>query len=306
MKKFSFLVALVFVCTIFAGCSRKSDSNFKIVTSCYPVYIMTLNVAKDIKGVEVVNMCENNTGCLHNFQLRSEDLKKIEKSSAFVINGAGMESFLDKLIDELPKVKLIDSSEGIELLKDECHHDHDESGEDAHEHCHHEDNPHIWMSVSNCIKQVENITEGLSRVDNAHSESYKKNAEIYIEKLKNLKDKISSSLENLENRDIITFHEAFPYFAREFGLNIVGVINHEPGEEPTMKEVKDTIELIKSKNVKNIFVEPQYPENTAHTIASETGAKVYSLDPAVTGEDSPDAYLNIMERNLEVLSEALK
>ena len=124
--------------------------------------------------------------------------------------------------------------------------------------------------------------------------------------LEDLKNKINAGLENITDKNIITFHEAFPYFAKEFGLNIVGVINQEPGEEPTVKEIKGTIDLIKTKNVKCIFTEPQYPENTAKTIASETGVSVYALDPAVTGDGSADSYLNAMEKNLEVLEKALR
>lgn len=304
MKKFSFLIMVAFLFSILTGCKNNANSKFQIVTSCYPVYIMALNIARDIEDVEVTNMCEKATGCLHNFQIRSEDLKKVEKSNAFVINGAGMESFLDKLLAELPKVKLIDSSVGIDVLENECDHHH-EDGEEHDEHCHMEVNPHIWMSVENYIKQVQNISEGLCKIDQVHAEKYKSNASKYIEKLSSLKNDISKDLKTLKSKNIITFHEAFPYFAKEFGLDIVGVINHEPGEEPSMKEVKETIELIKEKNVKSIFVEPQYPESTARSIASETGAKVYTLDPAVTGDGSYDSYIDTMRKNSETLKEAL-
>ena len=245
-------------------------------------------------------MCENNVGCLHNFQLKSEDLKKIEKSSVFVINGAGMESFLDKILEELPSVQIVDSSANIELLEDKDH-------ECSHEcHHHHEHNPHIWMSVSNYMKQVENISENLKRIDSIHSESYKKNAKAYINKLEDLKQKISDRLSLVQNKNIITFHEAFSYFANEFGLNILCVINQHPEEEPDMKDIKEIIQLIKQNDIKSIFAETQYPIETVNIIASETNAKVYTLNSAVTGEDDKDSYLNAMEENLKVLTEALK
>jgi len=302
LRKFFSAALLILTCFVFTGCKKEENQDFKVVTSCYPVYIMTINLTKDIPGVETVNMSESNTGCLHNFQLRSEDLKKIEKSSAFIINGAGMESFLDRVKSELPGIRLIDSSEGIELIKDDCL-----CEENVHqEHCHHEFNPHIWMSVSGCIKQVENIKSGLIKYDPYHAQMYEKNALEYISKLENLKQEISLKLKDVKSRDIITFHEAFPYFAKEFNLNIVGVINHEPGEEPPIREVREIIELIKEKNIKSIFVEPQYPQSTASTIAKETGAKIYVLDPVVTGDFSQDSYIDTMEKNLDVLCEALK
>ena len=294
MKKIYLTLLMLCLCFIFTGCKKSESKNLKIVTSCYPMYVLALNVVKDIPEVEVVNMCENNVGCLHNFQLKSEDLKKVEKSSAFIINGAGMESFLDKILNELPNIKIIDSSLNITLLKDEdC--------EDDHEY-----NPHIWMSVSNYIKQVENVRDGLKSIDKLNSELYEKNSKIYIQKLKDLKEKIYNKLSKLEKRDIITFHEAFLYFAKEFNLNVLGVINQHPGEEPDMKDLKESINLIKENDIKSIFAETQYSKEAADIIAAETNAKVYTLNSAVTGKADENAYINAMEENLDVLTKALK
>ena len=116
-------------------------------------------------------------------------------------------------------------------------------------------------------------------------------------------------LDNLPNRDIITFHEAFPYFAEEFNLNIAGVIEIEPDSEPSAKEIENIINTVKEKNIKALFTEPQYSSKVAETIAVETGATVYELDPIVTGDSTPNAYddyINKMKKNLDVLKEALK
>ena len=113
-------------------------------------------------------------------------------------------------------------------------------------------------------------------------------------------------LDGLPHRDIITFHEAFPYFAQEFDLHIAAVINREPESEPSARELADTILLVRSSGVKALFVEPQYPKTAADIISNETQADVYVLDPGVSGEESKDAYLNIMEQNLQVLLTALQ
>ena len=83
------------------------------------------------------------------------------------------------------------------------------------------------------------------------------------------------TLDNLPNRDIITFHEAFPYFAEEFDLHIVKVVNREPDSQPSAKELADTIRLIESTGVKAVFAEPQYSTDAAQIIAQESGAEVY-------------------------------
>lgn len=272
---------------------KENGKAFTVVTSFYPMYIATINITKDISGVKVINMTKPQTGCLHDYQLVPEDMQKLEKANAFVVNGAGMEVFLDKAVKQQPKLKIVDASKNIPLLKDE-------NGEE---------NPHVWVSVSNAIIQVNNIAEQLAALDPVNAEKYKNNAGVYTKKLEALRTDMHSSLDNVKTKDIITFHEAFPYFAKEFNLNIVDVIEREPGTEPSPKELEETIDKVKELKVKALFAEPQYPAKAAEVIAKETGAKVYTLDPAVTGESKADAYddyINTMKKNLDVLKEALQ
>lgn len=273
------------------GAAQKKD--FTIVTSFYPMYITTINISKGVEGVQVINMTKPQTGCLHDYQLTPEDLKTLEKADVFVVNGAGMEAFLDKAVKQQPKMKVIDASKNIELLKDETG----------------EENPHVWVSISNAILQVNNIAEQLAAADPQHAAQYQKNAEDYVKKLTDLRTDMHQSLDRIPNKNIITFHEAFPYFAKEFNLNIVAVIEREPGTEPSPRELEETIAKIKAANIKALFAEPQYPSKAAQTIAKETGARVYSLDPSVTGEANPDAYddyLETMKKNAKILQEALQ
>ncbi len=302
MKKLLYiLTAAVLLCTaLLAGCgqssqsgtAKKDDGSFRIVTSFYPVYIATANITRGVDGVEVVNMTKPQTGCLHDYQLTTDDMKALDSADAFVANGAGMEAFLDKVIKEHSGMKVIDASRGIELLKDE-------EGE----------NPHVWLSITDAIRQVENIADQLSEADPKHADAYKANAAAYTDKLKALQGRLHAQLDSLPHRDIVTFHEAFPYFAKEFNLNIVKVIEREPGTEPTPSELQETIEEVNKLPVRVLFTEPQYSPSAAETISRETGAKIYSLDPVVTGEadDSAlDAYITTMEKNAAVLQEALK
>lgn len=306
LKKGTLLCIIVFCVSTLFGCVQKENiikqSNLNlskstkqsiIVTSFYPMYIITINITKNIKNIKVTNMTKPQTGCLHDYQLTPEDLKTLEKASLFVINGAGMEGFLDKVIKQQKNLKIIEASKNILIIKNK-------NGEE---------NPHVWVSISNAIIQVKNIADQLASIDTANALQYKINAENYISKLEKLKEKMHQSLDRIKNKDIITFHEAFPYFAREFNLKIVSVIEREPGTAPTPKELEDTIKIIKGSHIKALFAEPQYPAKVAKTIADETGAIIYSLDPAVTGDSRPDAfneYIDIMEQNLKSLQKALK
>ena len=271
---------------------KKSAEPFRIVTSFYPMYVATINITDGVDGVEVYNMTKPQTGCLHDYQLMTEDMKTLEKADAFVINGAGMEDFMDKVTEQQKKLKVIDASRGIELI-------HDDEG----------DNPHVWLSVTDEIAQVRNIADQLKEADPAHADKYEKNAAAYIEKLTALKNEMHAALDNVPHKDIVTFHEAFPYFAKEFNLNIIGVVEREPGTEPTPTELQETIEQVNALPTKVLFTEPQYSPAAAETIARETGAKIYTLDPVVTGEATPaakDAYIDTMKKNMKVLQEALQ
>jgi len=265
---------------------------FRIVTSFYPMYVATINITQGVDGVEVHNMTKPQTGCLHDYQLMTEDMKTLENADAFVINGAGMEDFMDKVTEQQKNLKVIDASRGIKLI-------HDEEG----------DNPHVWLSVTDAIQQVRNIADQLKEADPAHADAYEKNAAAYIEKLTSLKTEMHAALDNVPHKDIVTFHEAFPYFAEEFHLNIIGVVEREPGTEPTPTELQETIEQVKGLSAKVLFTEPQYSPAAAETIARETGAKIYTLDPVVTGEATPaakDAYLDTMRKNMNTLKEAVR
>ena len=309
------LTIIILVSLFLTGCNNSAKSNnstesnnkLTIVTSFYPMYISTLNIVKDIPDVEVINMTAPQTGCLHDYSLSTKDLKTLSNADILIINGAGMESFLDDVIDEYSDLKIIEASKGIHLIEDTEHDDHTEDHD--HEDHDHDVNPHVWVSISKNIEEVSNIAEELSSLDPNHANEYQDNANEYIAKLENLKTEMHSTLDNIAHKDIITFHEAFPYFAEEFGLNIVGVIEIEPDSEPSAKEVENIISIINEKNIKALFTEPQYSSKIADTIAKETGASIYTLDPIVTGDSNEKAYNDYiikMQENLNTLKEALK
>ena len=290
------MLLLLLPCLLLGGCGGQREDGkkeFRIVTSFYPVYIDVINIAKGIDGVSVVNMTKPQTGCLHDYQLTTEDMRTLESTDAFVINGGGMESFLEKAMKQNKDLKVVDASksEKIHFLME---------GD--------EPNPHVWMSVTYAMEQVMAITFQLCELDPAHDKEYRKNALDYVMKLEKLRDEMHADLDGLPHKDIVTFHEAFPYFAKEFKLNIVDVVEREPGTEPSPQELEATIEKVRKLPVKVLFTEPQYSPKAAETIAREAGASVYSLDPIVTGEASEqqmDAYIRAMKKNAATLKEAL-
>lgn len=307
MKKRNGLALLMMILTLlFSGCAAQTDGQKVIVTSFYPMYILTQNVAADIEGVTVRNMAEQNVGCLHDYQLQTRDMVTLEGADALVINGGGMEQFMDKVLTLRADLPVINASEGIEMLPSVSEHDHDDHDHDHEDHDHEGEvmNAHVWLDPSLAMVQVRNIAEGLANADPEHAEAYRSNAEAYILKLEQLKADIAEQLAPYAGREIITFHEAFTYFADAFGLHVAGVIATEPGEEPSTRDIADTCDLVSELGIKTLFVEPQYPQKAAQTIARETGASIYTLDPCVSGDESKESYENIMRENAKVLTEA--
>lgn len=286
MNKIVGLALIVLAFTIIGGCGseKKEDDNLKIVTSFYPMYLDTMNIVRGVGGVEVVNLTPPQTGCLHDYQLTPEDMKTLETADIFVVNGLGMESFLDKVIEEHPNLKIINASDSPQITPIM-----EEDGKP---------NPHVWLSLTYSIQQVKNISSKLCELDPKHADAYKRHTLDYIDELTTLRDEIHISLTMLPKKDIVTFHEAFPYLAKEFGLNVVAVIEREPGTEPTPQELAETIDKINSLPVKIIFTEPQYSSKAAETIARETGAQIFELDPIVTGEAKPENLLDYVDRML--------
>ncbi|MBN1410033.1 MAG: zinc ABC transporter substrate-binding protein [Spirochaetales bacterium] len=291
------LFLLFFILPVFSGCTRKKepepiDATFTIVTSFYPLYIFSLNITRDVPDIKLLNMTPPYTGCLHDYQLSPKNMLDLEKASVFIINGGGLESFLDKVIEQYPELTVLTASEGIEMRTNDF-----TTGET---------NPHVWVSLSLAIREIENIGRGLALADPEHKALYFENTKEYVKKIKDLKERMHNELDSLGGRDIITFHEAFPYFAGEFNLCISAVIEREPGSEPGVKELTELIETINREHVKALFVEPQYPAKIAELLNRETGVPVLTLDPAVTGPELPDAYEKIMLKNMEALKKALK
>ena len=271
--------------------TSNSSSTVTIAASFYPMYIFALNVAKDIPNVNVIDMTKPTAGCLHDYAATPQDMKNLEGAKVLITNGAGIESFMAKITSQMPDLKIIESSKGIELIKG--------IGDEG-------DNPHVWVSISNAITEVQTIGDQLAILDPHNATKYQENTKVYIKKLEAQRAKMHLALDGIKNRDIVTFHEAFPYFAKEFNFNIAGVIEREPGSEPSAKELAETIDMVNSLKVKALFAEPQYSTRAADTISKETGAKIYTLDPVVSGPMEADAYINIMESNLKTLQEALK
>ena len=298
-----------------AATPARAGAEFRILTSFYPMYLLTANVAGGIDGVEVENMAEQNVGCLHDYALRTGDMRLISSADVVVINGAGMESFVDRVIGDMGK-PVIDASAGIELIGGDDH-DGDEHDDDDHDgnehdgdyhdgHDHGDVNAHIWMSPRQAILQVENIAAGLIEADPAHAQSYRANAERYKERLRALDAEVSALLEGAAGARIVTSHPAFEYLARDYGIEIVASLGQEPGEMPRTRDMAELVDTVREMGISALFVEKAYAEKAAEVLARETGIAIYTLDSLTSGELSAEAYETGILADARTLKEALE
>ncbi|MED9822070.1 MAG: metal ABC transporter substrate-binding protein [Christensenellales bacterium] len=297
MKKSVLVVFMLLVVLLCGGCAAEGSEGKTIVTSFYPMYVFTQNIAQGVPDVRVVNMTAENGGCLHDYQLQTRDMAMLEGAMALVVNGGGMEQFMDKIAAQQPNLTVVEACSGIEMLPSEETH---EAGHD-----HGAMNPHVWLDPSLAVLQVRSIAQGLAEADSANAEAYLKNGEAYAARIEALDQELRTQLAPLAGSEIVTFHEAFSYMAKAYDLHIAGVIAGDSGEEPSTRQIAKTCDLVKAHGIKALFVEPQYPTKTAETIARETGAQVYSLDPVVSGDGSMESYERAMRENARVLTEAL-
>ena len=283
------IILLIIILIIIGNLNRNQkneDNNIKIVTSFYPMYIMTLNITNGIDGVEVANMADNYVGCIHDYTLTTSDLKKFENADIFIENGYGIENFSQKIINSYPNVQIIDSGNKITDVIQE------EGGEL---------NAHFWTSIDNYILQVNEIKDRLKEIDENNANKYEENASNYISKLENLKQKYNSELEQVKGKKVVSLNEAFSYLFKFAGIEEELIETDHEQSALSAEEVKNVIDMINNENIEAIIIAENDDEQNALAIANETNAKIYRLKDGMSGDNSTNSYINIMEENLEIL-----
>jgi zinc/manganese transport system substrate-binding protein len=177
-------------------------------------------------------------------------------------------------------------------------------GHDVHEALH--PNPHVWLDPQLATHAISNILTGLQRVDPAGARDYASNAAAYIVQLRKLDAEIAARLSALTTRAIVTYHDAFPYFARRYGLEIAGVVEQVPEVNPTPKYLAHLSRTMRERGIRVIFIAPNSTTRLARRIADDLHVQLVELDTLESGPLSPSAYEERMRHNADVLQKYLK
>ena len=264
---------------------NESENNINIVTSFYPIYIMAINVTYGVKGVNVSNMSENLKGCIHDYTLSTEDLKKVEKASVFIETGENLEPFSNKIKTIYPNVKIIDTGKNVSNLIQE-------DGEV---------NPHIWMNTSNYCEQVNEIAKQLGESDVINKNKYMENAENYNKKVNEITNKFSTL--NLNGVKAVSLDEQLEYLLKQNGMDVISIETDHENSALSADVVSKTIKRMNDTNIKAIFIDKDSDDKNAKMLANETGAKIYRLNSAMNGDNSYDSYIKDMNENYEILKQ---
>lgn len=310
LKKGSLLIASLAILFIMVGCGNqeatKDSTKLQIVTSFYPMYDFTQNVAGDNAEVSVLMKAGTEP---HDYEPSAKDIAKIADSDVFVYNSKEMETWVSSVLTNIDTKKtiVVDASQGIDLLEGNHSDDETEAEHEGHSHAH---DPHIWLDPVLAQKQVDTIKEGIIKADTKNKETYEKNALAYKEKLAALNEKFEMGLKNAENRTFVTQHAAFAYLANRYDLEQVAIAGLSPDQEPSPAKLAELNDFIKENKIKIIYFAETASPKIAKTVANETGAKLEVLSPieGITQEEQEKGvdYIKVMEKNLEALEKAIK
>lgn len=265
--------------------SGQKDQKLTVVTSFYPIYVAAANVAGDCAGIEVMNLSEPQTGCLHDFQMTPEDMKLLSRADIFLVNGGGMESFLTDVAERYPDLPVVEAANGLFLP---------------------DGNAHAWMSVSKYRQMVDAIAGQLSGLSAEHAKEIENNASDYDQKLEALEERLEELKSVAKGQKILSFHEAYEYLADDYGLEIVYALNLDEEGQVGAKEIKDAVSSSRENGAPAIFAEELYGRKLAQTVQKETGAKICYLNTLTRGEYDLDSYIDGMRENMDILYRALK
>ncbi|MDU4046699.1 MAG: zinc ABC transporter substrate-binding protein [Peptoniphilus harei] len=345
MKNIKKILFLLVGIVLFSGCSKAGETKdaaktvekkegLKVYASVYPMYDFAKKIAGDKLDVEML-MPQGTEP--HGWEPDTDTIKNLENADMLIYNGAGLEDWTDKVIDSLSNknLKVVEASEGVELIKsshnhEEEEHDHEaaeenhnhEAAENNHNHETHEEDheheghnhgpmdPHVWTSPKNAKIEMENIKNAFCELDKENADYYESNYEKYAKMLDELDAKYKGKLGDLPNTTIVVSHEAYGYLCKDYGLNQLGIKGVNAETEPDAKKMAEIISYIKENKITTVFTEELIDPKVSKIIAEETGCEVKVLSPieGLSEEQikNKEDYFSIMEENLENLVGALK
>ena len=290
MKKILLIVSMILI-------NMFSYAKLRVGVTLQPYYSFVSNIVGD--KMEVVPAIRGDIYDVHNYKARPEDIKKMATLNILVVNGIGHDEFIYGIVKSARmggKIKIINANKGVSLMP--------VSGMRTKTRVM---NPHSFISITSSIQQIYTIARELGQIDPANKAYYNKNAQVYAQKLRNMKAAAITKVNHLKNLNMreATSHAGYDYLLSEFGLRVRAVIEPAHGVEPSASDIKAIIDTIKRDKIDVVFVDAQAPNKYSTTIQKATGVRIRSLSHMSRGAYTKDGFERFMKYNLDSLTSAM-
>jgi ABC-type Zn uptake system ZnuABC Zn-binding protein ZnuA len=242
-------------------------------------------------------------GEVHTFDPRPSDVLAFADADLVLMNGLGLDDWVIQLVgdagSDAPIIRLAEDLPEVTYL----------AGEEADAGAGEAVNPHLWLRVDYAALYVDRVVDELSAIDPDGADEYQSRGDAYRAKLDQLDQWVGDQLSGVPaaDRRIVSLHDAFPYFAEAYGLEVVGTVIDVPGQDPSAGEVADLVDAIRASGVSAILSEAQFPGDLPERIAGETGVQVISdLYSDSVGPAPQDSYEAIIRWDVERIATALR
>ena len=290
MKKILLIVSMILI-------NMFSYAKLRVGVTLQPYYSFVSNIVGD--KMEVVPAIRGDIYDVHNYKARPEDIKKMATLNILVVNGIGHDEFIYGIVKSARmggKIKIINANKGVSLMP--------VSGMRTKTRVM---NPHSFISITSSIQQIYTIARELGQIDPANKAYYNKNAQVYAQKLRNMKAAAITKVNHLKNLNmrVATSHAGYDYLLSEFGLRVRAVIEPAHGVEPSASDIKAIIDIIKRDKIDVVFVDAQVTNKYSTTIQKATGVRIRSLSHMSRGAYTKDSFERFMKYNLDSLTNAM-
>lgn len=280
-------LVLILYCVFLAnipGLKSETEGVLKVAATIFPV----ADIVKQVGGtrVQVLTVLPRG-GNPHVFELTPKLVKNLEQAKTVFAVGHRFDDWVKGIGESLPGVRVVTVDQGIPLIQTDT------------------TDPHYWLSISNAKQMARNICSTLIELDPEQKDVYVHNLESYLSKLDQTDQHLREMFAKLGNKKIVTYHDGWRYFARDYGFEVIGNIESSEGVEPTPRKLAELSKSVKRFQTKALFSEPEVPKDIARSFAEDLGLNVYELDPLGKTLEG-GTYLDLMIKNANVMCEALQ
>lgn len=290
MKQFRIFLILVCLILSGAGCAPQLTNDEevkpKVAATIFPLYDIVRTIGGDAVDTTLILPAGASP---HTYEPTPSVIKQLQGSSLIFQIGHGLDHWTSSITASIPALQTVTVDTNINLRAAT---DTDEPESDQFD-------PHYWMNPMNASIIVDSVAKKLSALVPEHTEDFVLRAEKFKTELKDKDAEWKKELSQITNKNIVTFHDAFMYFADHFGLTVVATFEPFPGKEPTPQYLIELKREIDANHITHMYLEPQFAADSLESFARDNGITLGILDPE--GSQERTGYIDMMDYNVKTI-----